>query len=263
MHHSAFINWHLFQLLRFTDFVTRPFEVMARELTRENLGLASNSFLTVEDSQSMRDHDVSPIPLSRASMCSQDSCHTEEAEPQGLINVMIRPPTLKRTHSGGAPGGMAAYQMNAKPRGVALILANEKYDNDVQDERYGSQFDRQNLSSLLTKLEFTVEEKINLTKMDMIQTLQKFADDERHKTADMMILTILSHGTEGAIDTTDGLRIDHERIFEQFNNHQCPHLKGKPKLFLISVRQHEHKGIIQLKYTFYLLSTYCRKSDIL
>lgn len=49
----------------------------------------------------------------------------------------------------------------------------------------------------------------------------------------MMILVILSHGQDGHIITTEGKKVLHENIFEQFNNHYCPNLKGKPKFFII------------------------------
>ena len=47
----------------------------------------------------------------------------------------------------------------------------------------------------------------------------------------------LSHGrSDGRIDTVEGQSYELESIFEQFNNQQCPYLKGKPKFFIIQVR---------------------------
>ena len=56
-----------------------------------------------------------------------------------------------------------------------------------------------------------------------------------HETSNMMILVILSHGTNGHIYTTDGRWVNTENIYQKFNNHFCPKLKGKPKFFIIQV----------------------------
>jgi len=218
-----------------------------QELTMANLKLAAaaanNQQFQVQDSQNMAllglpqlpeqaERKISPGTLSQASLTSMDSCHLEEAEPQGLMHVTIRAPTLKRTHSMGKQE-MPQYRMTSQPRGLALIVANEKYQNGVQDERIGSDIDRKNLTALFENLGFGVEQKLNLSKRQLLQTLAEFAEDERHATADMMVLIVLSHGWEGVIFTSDGLKVELERVFEQFNNQGCPKLKGKPKFFIM------------------------------
>lgn len=75
----------------------------------------------------------------------------------------------------------------------------------------------------------------NLSKRDFDAVLEKFADNPLHKDADMMILAVLSHGRDGHVYTNDGQVISTERIYERFNNHYCPSLKGKPKFFIIQV----------------------------
>ena len=65
--------------------------------------------------------------------------------------------------------------------------------------------------------------------------LHKFANNPSHEQADMMILAVLSHGRDGKIITSGGREVHIETIYEQFNNHMCPLLKGKPKFFIIQV----------------------------
>ena len=51
----------------------------------------------------------------------------------------------------------------------------------------------------------------------------------------MMILVIMSHGTNGRILTSEGKSFDVEQIYQMFNNSCCSKLKGKPKFFIIQV----------------------------
>ena len=86
-------------------------------------------------------------------------------------------------------------------------------------------------------MDFEVNVKLDLSKVELIKALNEFADDKRHEENDMMILVILSHGREGSIDTVEGQPYPLENIFSRFNNQQCPNLKGKPKFFIVQVMQ--------------------------
>lgn len=48
----------------------------------------------------------------------------------------------------------------------------------------------------------------------------------------MSIVTVLSHGENGAIICTNGEKIQIEDILTKFNNKEAPPLKGKPKFFI-------------------------------
>ena len=202
-------------------------------MAQNTLNLTPNPQLIIEDSQTM-DARKSPSNLSQTSLGSQDSCHLEDAEPRGVMEVVVRPAPLKRAVSNGR-NAMPAYSMESKPRGVAHIIAIEKYVNEVREERHGSEVDRKNLKSLFEELHFSVEQTVNPTRPQLYDDLIKFASDKRHLTADMMVLIVLSHGKEGVIETSDGQTVDIERIFSQFNNQECPNLKGKLKFFIVQV----------------------------
>ena len=73
----------------------------------------------------------------RMSLDSQDSCHTEDAAEKGYLNVQVRQ-AVRRSNS-SVIAGMPVYPMVSNPRGLALLIDIRKYDNDVQDERYGSE----------------------------------------------------------------------------------------------------------------------------
>nr|KAG5688888.1 hypothetical protein BaRGS_016456 [Batillaria attramentaria] len=124
--------------------------------------------------------------------------------------------------------------MVGMPRGQALILnVNEVHD---KPPRRGTNIDRDNLHNLLTQLHFNVtvyNDGDGLTAQDIVNKLRDFAAMPEHLTADASILCMLSHGEEGYVFGTDGKRIPLDEIFLLFDNHRCPALMNKPKIFFI------------------------------
>ena len=90
-----------------------------------------------------------------------------------------------------------------------------------------------NLTKLFKELHFKTTHKQNLTILEFKKELKSLADNPENESADMMILVVLSHGREGQIITSDGRGVDTEEIYAQFNNVNCPKLKGKPKFFIV------------------------------
>ncbi|KAK7471433.1 hypothetical protein BaRGS_00035921 [Batillaria attramentaria] len=127
-----------------------------------------------------------------------------------------------------------AYRMVGMPRGQALILnVNEVHD---KPPRRGTNIDRDNLHNLLTQLHFNVtvyNDGDGLTAQGIVNKLRDFAAMPEHLTADASILCMLSHGEEGYVFGTDGKRIPLDEIFLLFDNHRCPALMNKPKIFFI------------------------------
>ena len=124
--------------------------------------------------------------------------------------------------------------MSAIPRGLALIIENVDYENDIESHRQGSQIDVSNLTSLFHhQLHFKTIHKKNLTRRQFFEELKSFAENPDHVRSDMMILVVLSHGRENQLISVDGLGVDLELMFEHFNNVNCPVLIGKPKFFII------------------------------
>ena len=62
--------------------------------------------------------------------------------------------------------------------------------------------------------------------------VRSFASKEEHGEADMAAVVVMSHGREGVVYTTDQRMVQIDWILKQFNNDECPRLRGKPKLFV-------------------------------
>lgn len=151
---------------------------------------------------------------------------------RGRMEVLVTPASYHRTNSHQC-SSMPAYPMFRRPRGQALIINIESYDNDVQERRLGTDVDVENLVELLKGLEFDVTLKRNLALTPFFREVTEFCCNKLHAEADMAIVVILSHGHDGVVYASDGQSINMEYIYEFFNNRNCPLLRGKPKFFIV------------------------------
>jgi len=170
---------------------------------------------------------------SNHSIHSGDSCNLEPVPThRGRMDVSVVPSTYQRSNSYNC-SPMPVYQMSRRPRGQALIIDIEYYENDVQERRLGTDVDVENLKSLLKGLEFDVTVHRNLALQAFYREITEFCSNKLHAEADMTIVVILSHGSDGVVYTSDGRSINMEYIYEFFNNRNCPLLRGKPKFFIV------------------------------
>ena len=151
---------------------------------------------------------------------------------RGRMEVTVTPASYHRSNSHQCPS-IPAYPMFRRPRGQALIINIESYDNDVQERRLGTDVDVENLVQLLKGLEFDVTVKSNLALTPFFREVTEFCCNKLHAEADMAIVVILSHGHDGVVYASDGQSINMEYIYEFFNNRNCPLLRGKPKFFIV------------------------------
>ena len=74
-----------------------------------------------------------------------------------------------------------------------------------------------------------------------MQQIYTFLDSERkhpeHRTADMFMMFVLSHGEEGHFYALNGEQINIQKVMDYFDGKNCPALLEKPKLFFIQACQ--------------------------
>ena len=170
---------------------------------------------------------------SAASVRSCESCCLDtEAEARGRLEVSVVPASYHRSNSYQC-SRMPAYPMRRRPRGLAIIIDIEVYENDIQERRFGSDVDVENLRALLKGLEFDVTVHKNLALGPFYREITEFCCNKMNAEADMAIVVILSHGKDGFVYSADGQSINMEYIYEFFNNRNCPLLRGKPKFFIV------------------------------
>ena len=96
---------------------------------------------------------------------------------------------LDRSNS-SVEAGMPEYKMTAYPRGLALIIEIEDYENNVASKRHGSHADVTNLKSLFEQLHFHIQYHRNLKRIDFYRVLTDFASAPEHRDAGMNSLFV-------------------------------------------------------------------------
>ena len=124
--------------------------------------------------------------------------------------------------------------MDSSPRGFAMIINNGSFKPESGfNPRKGSEKDVENLTDLFQFLGFKVFSKQDLSKQQLLKTIDGFRTLFEKNIVSMCIFCIMSHGSGGNLVDIDGKEIDvEEEIIKNFYNTECPDLQGIPKLFL-------------------------------
>ncbi|XP_052067837.1 caspase-1-like [Mytilus californianus] len=142
---------------------------------------------------------------------------------------------------------MPFYKMNARPRGLAIIINNQHFHKIRNDQsskempaRAGTEKDAEKLNYIWQKLDFEVRlfNDVDSTKMNQIMVETAFED---HSTYDCLVVSILTHGVLGHVYGADGRIVRISQLTSCFSGRRCPSLAGKPKLFFIQACQGREK----------------------
>ena len=124
--------------------------------------------------------------------------------------------------------------MTASPRGITLIINQSSFayhpKHGQQSPRHGSEEDVRQVEALFTALDFSVQTKENLSRLQLLHELDDVVCQD-HSAYDCFMLWLMSHGRSGEVFCSDGNTIRIETLHDMFSN--CATLIGKPKLFFI------------------------------
>ncbi|XP_044074943.1 caspase-8 isoform X2 [Siniperca chuatsi] len=128
------------------------------------------------------------------------------------------------------------YALIHNPRGVCVVISNEKFLGTQLKDRGGTKQDEKALHMVFTSLGFTVMVYNNLTAEAMRRELKNlstrnFLDD------DALVVCVLSHGEKGCVFGTDEQQVSLRELTLPFTSGRAPTLAGKPKLFFIQACQ--------------------------
>ncbi|XP_063237670.1 caspase-1 isoform X2 [Bacillus rossius redtenbacheri] len=136
-----------------------------------------------------------------------------------------------------APVGRNAafYNMNHKNRGVALIFNHENFKMGTLRSRTGTTADRENLSSCLKELGFTVTIYNDLAQKQIMTIVNEVAASD-HSDNDCFLMAVLSHGEMGVVYARD-TAYKPNALWQKFTSDNAPTLAGKPKIFIFQACQ--------------------------
>lgn len=178
-----------------------------------------------------------PIPLlSPAAFQPPRASANENSEPRFPVQAISNPAELVEPLQGlgvDQEEAMPAYPMTRRPRGIALIISNEHFEeNPSLRDRRGNEIDVQHLQELWQFLNFEVILKQDLVSQDIYTALREISTLD-HSQYDCFVCCLLSHGADGGIFGTDCELVEIKDITAMFKGVACPSLANKPKLFFV------------------------------
>ncbi|XP_071544010.1 uncharacterized protein [Panulirus ornatus] len=145
------------------------------------------------------------------------------------LSIYVRPARIP------VPPSPDVYDTTTTPRGLVLILNYNQFYGHSEMQREGSNLDVLNLQNLCSQMGYETQVHINLTRGQTLAAVNNFRNEERLGNVGCAIVTIMSHGVDRHTFKTSDLReVTVLEIQSLFLNHECPPLKGKPKIFLLN-----------------------------
>ncbi|XP_013094741.2 caspase-8-like [Biomphalaria glabrata] len=148
------------------------------------------------------------------------------------------------------------YRMKARPRGICLIIDNQRFTIDETDleathlgNRMGSEKDCEALKyTFEEKLHFQVDIRQNLKDFEIAAAVRDVSSLD-HSQYDCFVCCILTHGGEGFVFGSNGRKYSIKEIINCFSAQKCPTLAGKPKLFFLQAcrgKRHQAATVVEM-----------------
>ncbi|XP_043518327.1 caspase-6 isoform X1 [Frieseomelitta varia] len=158
------------------------------------------------------------------------------------------------------------YPMRSKPHGLVLIITNIDYAHPDKEPRTSAIYDELNLKQLFEQMGFHVFSFCNLTAQEMLNEIKEFSKHKDLRKVDSCFVIISSHGnisTQYEITEIEGVEkhnldtIQSRKtilcvdILSYFTAENCPHLAGKPKVFIFQLCRgaKKQKSVKEPRYT--------------
>ncbi|XP_060823588.1 caspase-6 [Bombus pascuorum] len=142
------------------------------------------------------------------------------------------------------------YPMRSKPRGLVLIITNIDYKHPDREDRNSAIYDESNLKQLFRQMGFEVFSYCNLTAQKILDRIKEFSQRKELRKVDSCFVIISSHGninTQYEVTEIEGVeehmqdKVQNRKtvlctdILSYFTAEACPHLAGKPKIFIFQL----------------------------
>ncbi|KAG7463777.1 hypothetical protein MATL_G00180180 [Megalops atlanticus] len=136
------------------------------------------------------------------------------------------------------------YSMKQRPCGHCVIINNHHFEEARRNrnlkvtlgDRKGTDIDARALTSIFSRLHFTVHQRDDVTGAGLLEVAREFGE-MGHGAMDAFVCCVLSHGKRGAVYGTDGEAVPIRGVTLPFTSSRCPSLAKKPKLFFIQACQ--------------------------
>lgn len=236
------------------DKVSRP-KLQKKTMLEIFLEMERSGLLAEGDFQELKDQmkSIQRIDLLNKITCfeetrkkglPQQESHTDakmwtERELQPREKQPKVPTPVVREQQVPSPNLGEAYRMDDGTLGYCLIINNFDFSASVirtLNNREGTNTDAETLKKIFQWLQFTVEERPDLTANQICQAMEEYRR-KNHRDMSCFVCCILSHGHKGVVFGTDGLPVPINELTGFVNGQRCQSLAGKPKVFFIQACQ--------------------------
>ncbi|XP_076757715.1 death regulator Nedd2-like caspase [Xylocopa sonorina] len=204
-------------------------------------------------------NDVETIPVIKEAGSEFFRNMQESEEP---LQIQVQKAT--KFLDGPAYTNIQKYPMRSNPRGLVLIITNIVYKD--LDPRKSAVHDESNLKELFKQMGFEVICHRNLTGQELLEKVKEFSELKQLRRADSCFIIISGHGninTQYEVTEIKGVDYDSESkaynyktvlcrdILDYFTAEICPHLAGKPKIFVFQLCRGEkvQKSVKEPRHT--------------
>ncbi|XP_076645401.1 death regulator Nedd2-like caspase [Halictus rubicundus] len=142
------------------------------------------------------------------------------------------------------------YPMRSKPRGLVLIITNIHYKYCYKEPRSSAAHDEENMKNLFEEMGFRVVSHFDLTKQQFVEKVREFSQHKHLRNVDSCFVIVSSHGNVNSqyevteiecVDNNPESVLQNDKtvlckdILDYFTAEACPHLAGKPKIFIFQL----------------------------
>ncbi|XP_076679375.1 death regulator Nedd2-like caspase [Andrena cerasifolii] len=231
-------------------------ENLADTLERKKIAaFPHNGMQTIDnENNATNDIDTEETNLIVSTEGAQDNFFHNMQQSEVPLQIQVRKAT--EFLDGPVYENVQKYPMRSKPRGLVLLITNINYTYSDELPRSSAALDEQNLKQLFQQMGFQVIPYLDLTGQELIEKVKEFSQREDLRKVDSCFVIISSHGTINAqyeVTEIEGVDYNAESklqnyksvfcmdILDYFTTEACPHLAGKPKVFMFQLCRGEKK----------------------
>lgn len=127
--------------------------------------------------------------------------------------------------------------MQSRDRRGVFFMVNIINFLITEETRRGAEEDGESLLFLFRELGFKLFAYTNLTQADFFHLLEGLLDSNYTRETECFVMALMTHGTRDddgfeRVTFHDGSIVKVEDIEKSFQNHKCPNLQNKPKIFI-------------------------------
>ncbi|XP_043258768.1 caspase-6-like isoform X1 [Colletes gigas] len=221
---------------------------LADTLEQKNTTFLNNEIQTNDNEETVINYSTTKETNFIPTIEGQDNFYHNMQMSDKPLQIQVRKAT--KFLDGPVYEHVQRYPMRSKPRGLVLIITNIQYKYSNEKPRNSAAHDEVNLRNLFTQMGFIVISHFDLTGEELLKKVKEFSQHQDLRKVDSCFVIVSSHGSVSAhteiteiegVDYNPESKVENSKrvlcvdILDYFTAQVCPHLAGKPKIFIFQL----------------------------